>query len=132
MRQKIVVTGMGVVSAIGHDRASNLEALRRGESGIGPVRYLSTAHTEFPVGEVKLSNDEMCHRLGLPATPYESRTDLMGLMALNETLRQAALIGPDHTPTADLRIALISATTVAGMDRTEAFYPDRQIGRAHV
>ena len=116
---------MGVVSAIGHDCASCMESLRHGVSGIGPVRYLHTAHGEFPVGEVKLSNDEMCHRLGLPATPYESRTDLMGLMALNETLRQAALIGPDHTPTADLRIALISATTVAGMDRTEAFYPDR-------
>ncbi len=134
MRQKIVVTGMGVVSAIGHDRASNLEALRRGESGIGPVRYLSTAHTEFPVGEVKLGNDEMCRRLGLSASPYESRTDLMGMLALDEALRQAALIGPDDPTNDHPRAALVSATTVAGMDRTEAFYPDRlnaDVLRAH-
>ena len=47
----------------------------------------------------------------------ESRTDLLGMLAVREALLSAALIDAKH-------LALISGTTVGGMDRTEKFYPD--------
>ena len=117
MNKRILITGMGVVSAIGNDVAENYDSLRKGKSGICRVQYLDTEHTEFPVGEVKLSNEELCQALNIPYTNMESRTDLLGMLAVREALLSAALIDAKH-------LALISGTTVGGMDRTEKFYPD--------
>lgn len=117
MNKRILITGMGVVSAIGNDVAENYDSLRKGKSGICRVQYLDTEHTEFPVGEVKLSNEELCQALNIPYTNTESRTDLLGMIAVREALLSAALIDAKH-------LALISGTTVGGMDRTEKFYPD--------
>ena len=84
------------------------------------MHYLKTDHHEFPVGEVQLSNDEMCALLGIdPATQPTTRTALMGMLALKETLEQAA-ITPDMLP----QIPLISGTTVGGMDKSELYYMD--------
>ncbi len=117
MNKRILITGMGVVSAIGNDVAENYDSLRKGKSGICRVQYLDTEHTEFPVGEVKLSNEELCQALNIPYTNMESRTDLLGMLAVRGALLSAALIDAKH-------LALISGTTVGGMDRTEKFYPD--------
>ena len=117
MNKRILITGMGVVSAIGNDVAENYDSLRKGKSGICRVQYLDTEHTEFPVGEVKLSNEELCQALNIPYTNMESRTDLLGMLAVREALLSATLIDAKH-------LALISGTTVGGMDRTEKFYPD--------
>jgi 3-oxoacyl-[acyl-carrier-protein] synthase II len=72
----VLITGAGIVSAIGNNQSECLEALRKGQSGVGLVRFLPTEHKEFPVGEVKLSNEEMAHRLGIagdkPLSPHGS------------------------------------------------------------
>ena len=111
MNKRILITGMGVVSAIGNDVAGNYDSLRKGKSGICRVQYLDTEHTEFPVGEVKLSNEELCLALNIPYTDMESRTDLLGMLAVREALQSAGLNDTEH-------LALISGTTVGGMDRT--------------
>ena len=54
----IVITGMGVVSAIGIGKEENLESLRSMRGGVAPVHYLATEHRECMVGEVKLTNDD--------------------------------------------------------------------------
>ena len=116
----IVITGAGIVSAIGVGKAETLASLQAERSGIRPLHYLKTDHHEFPVGEVQLSNDEMCALLGIdPATQPTTRTALMGMLALKETLEQAA-ITPDMLP----QIPLISGTTVGGMDKSELYYMD--------
>ena len=119
MSQKIVITGMGVVSALGVGAAANADALVRGISGIGPVRYLPTEHLEFPVGEVKLGNEELGRMAHLPDNQIYSRTMLLGVLAIEEALAQSKLIGCDG-------LALVSGTTVAGMDVTERFFPEPQ------
>lgn len=124
MQKRVLITGAGVVSAIGFGQEQSLEALRQGLSGVERVRFLPTEHTEFPVGEVKLSNEMLCRQLNIPYTKRESRTELMGMLALKEALLQARLIDEAGTPAVQ-GLALLGGTTVAGMDRTEAFYPDR-------
>ena len=59
MMEPIVITGLGVISAIGKDKAETLASLRSGKTGVEPLRYLRTDHKEFPVGEVKMSDEEM-------------------------------------------------------------------------
>ncbi|MBP5396710.1 MAG: beta-ketoacyl-[acyl-carrier-protein] synthase family protein, partial [Bacteroidales bacterium] len=91
MPEPIWITGCGVVSAIGLDKRECLQALLEERSGVGAVRYLQTEHAEFPVGEVKLSNAEMRERLGIPQDALTTRTSLMGMLALQETLADAQM-----------------------------------------
>ncbi len=118
MRPKVVITGMGVVSALGIGTEANLSALLRGESGVCAVRYLPTEHREFPVGEVPMSGEELRQRLSLPPGIY-SRTHLLGVLALREALEQSKLLQQNA-------LALISGTTVGGMDITEHYFPAPQ------
>ena len=118
MRDRVVITGMGVVSALGIGAEANCAALLRGESGVRTVRYLPTEHREFPVGEVPMSGDELRQRLGLPFGVY-SRTHLLGVLALKEALEQSKLLQQSG-------LALISGTTVGGMDVTEHYFPEPQ------
>lgn len=120
VNRDIVITGAGIVSAIGIGKDETLRSLQEQRSGIRPLHYLKTDHHEFPVGEVQLSNDEMCNMLGIdPDTQPTTRTALMGMVALKEALQQARI-------TADMmpQIPLISGTTVGGMDKSELYYLD--------
>ena len=74
MGKNIVITGEGIVSAIGSDKDSVLNSLRRNKTGIGEMKYLKSSHHELPVGEVKLSNEEMKAMLGYGASELISRT----------------------------------------------------------
>ena len=118
MRPKVVITGMGVVSALGIGAEANLSALLRGESGVRAVRYLPTELREFPVGEVPMSGEELRQRLSLSPGIY-SRTHLLGVLALREALEQSKLLQQNA-------LALISGTTVGGMDVTEHYFPAPQ------
>ena len=115
----ILVTGTGVVSAIGLGKAQTLEALLGGRSGVGQLQYLKTGHKEFPVGEVKLTDAEMRARLGIADDAVTTRTALMGMLALEEALQDAGLT-PEMLP----NVGFISGTTVGGMDMSEQFYLD--------
>jgi len=119
MKEPIWITGAGIVSAVGCNKREVLESLVAGRSGIGPMRYLRSVHTEFPVGEVPMSDEELCAALGIDASTPTIRTALLGMLALGEALDEAGLSGGE-LPGA----AFISGTTVGGMDRSECYYPD--------
>jgi len=140
----IAVTGAGVVSAIGLNKAESLDALRSGRSGIGKVRWLRTDHTEFPVGEVPASNDELKRLLGITHEPT-TRSQLLGVMAAREALHQAfppedpnlaqnsqnsqKKLSTLNSQLSTLKeVALISGTTVGGMDAFEEHYPQMLMG----
>lgn len=119
MTNPILITGCGVVSAIGNNKAETLDALLNNRSGVGPLVYLKTEHKEFPVGEVKMSDEEMRKRLNISDNNITTRTALMGMIALDEALKEAK-ITPEMIP----NIGFISGTTVGGMDMSEQFYLD--------
>jgi 3-oxoacyl-(acyl-carrier-protein) synthase len=91
MSKTIVITGEGIVSAIGLDKQQTLQSLREGKSGIGQMRYLASSHHELPVGEVALSDDEMRRQLGLVDAKLINRTTLMGMLAVRQALTDASL-----------------------------------------
>jgi len=109
------ITGAGIISAIGLDKQSTLKSLKEGYSGVEPVKYLHTEHHEFPVGEVNLSNEELSEMCAVnSALP---RTALLGIVAIKEAVSEARLSAEDISSA-----ALISGTTVGGMDLTEDAY----------
>ncbi|MEO3402497.1 beta-ketoacyl-[acyl-carrier-protein] synthase family protein [Mucilaginibacter sp. CAU 1740] len=118
MEQPVFIAGLGVISAIGNTVAQNLLSLESGETGIAPIQYLDTEHRdEFPVGEVKSSNDELAELSGFKTVI--SRTAMLSLIAAKEALRDAGIENY-----ANLRTGFISANTVGGMDKTEDFFRD--------
>lgn len=117
--QSIVITGEGIVSAIGIGKAAVKESLLNLHTGIGDMRYLDSRVHNLPVGEVKMSNKDMKTRLGISAERELSRTTLMGIMAVRQAFVEAK-IPTDRS----FRVVLISGTTVAGMDITERKFKD--------
>ena len=118
---KVWITGAGIISAIGNNKTETLEALQSHRSGIAPVHYLQTEHQELPVGEVRMSDEQMKDLLGIREEPT-TRTALMGIIAMKEALQEAELL--DDGTRSGRKIAMISGTTVGGMDRTEQYYLD--------
>ena len=117
----IVVTGTGIVSAIGTNTPEVARALLADTNGIAPVCFLETQHRQMPVGEVKLSNEDLAQRLGVPCTAQTSRTMLLGTLALREALAMAG-IGSEQLA----NVALVSGTTVADMDCAERCFDAAQ------
>ncbi len=121
---RIVVIGEGIISAIGRNKKEVLASLLEKRSGIGTVRYLPTKHTEFPVGEVKLSNGELKRILNIPPDKEVSRTSLLAIHAILEAKHDAF---EDQYTCPGKRIAFISGTTVGGMDVTERRFLEGQM-----
>ena len=117
---RIVVTGIGVVCAIGINCEETRLALLNEQSGIGPMHYLQSVH-QLPVGEVKYTNEQLRSLAGIGNQPMP-RSSLLGLIAAQEALKQANL-----QPDSDM--AFISGTTVGGMDLTEQYWNEYHEGR---
>lgn len=117
----IAISGQGIICAIGNNAQEVLAALKEGKSGIGEMQYLPSVHHELPVGEVQCSNAEMKQKLNIDVESPVSRTALMGIIAVKQALEQAKV-----TSASGKRILLVSGTTVAGMDMTEAFFAEMQ------
>ena len=127
--RRVVITGEGIVSAIGNNKAEVLRSLREKRSGIGEMRFLNSAHKELPVGEVKMLDEEMKRLLDIPQSKLVSRTALMGMLAVRQALHDAGLADFRKTETASKAI-LVSGTTVGGMDLTEKHYKELKEGTA--
>jgi len=86
------------------------------------MRYLQSSHKELPVGEVKLSNEDMKRMLGQSEDAIISRTVLMGAIAIRQALQHAGISDKEQRARGiGRRIVLINGTTVGGMDITERY-----------
>ncbi len=111
----IVVSGVGVVSALGVGVEAHVASLREGRSGVSLCpTILPTSHC-LPVGELCLTNAQLHQLAGIPVAEHLSRTALLGILAAREALAHAHL-----APTQ--RVGLVSSTSVGGMDLTERFF----------
>lgn len=111
----VVVTGMGIVSAIGSSVTANLHSLQNDVHGLSKPSILKTKH-QFPVGEIKLSNAELLEELKLSANSGITRASLLGIKAITEIFENTDLV-PDPENT-----AFVSGTSVGGIDKTEEYF----------
>ena len=118
MSSSVFVAGVGVISAIGKNKSECLHALEHAEAGMSNMLHLPSVHRgKLPVAEVKLTNADLAMITG--SNPLLSRTALLSMAAVSEALNDAALENKSS-----LRMGLISANTVGGMDKTEDFFAD--------
>jgi len=120
MTNRVFITGIGIISAVGNNVVQVLHSLRNSISGIGDITLLDTVYKNIlPIAEVKLTNDQLIKMSGTPHPLKHSRTSLLALIAAREAIQNAGLNMKDN-----FRTGLISATSVGGMDKSEQFYRD--------
>lgn len=119
--EKLAITGMGIISALGTGTEETCRSLLSGLSPIGKIRHLQTIHADLPCAEVHWNDDEMKAILGIGDRPAFNRTTLMGMIAFREAWQAAAV--PEARQAAQ-RIVFINGTTVGGMEKSERYYED--------
>lgn len=118
---RILVTGLGIISAIGDNVQQNREALIHGICGISTLQYCDTRYSGLrPCGEIKQTTAALKEKLQA-AAPGVTRTSLLALHAFKEACRDAMLSDADI---ASADTAFISGCTVGGMCLTDELYHD--------
>lgn len=119
MSKKVCITGVGVNCAIGNNSSECFSALKNGSHGISKLTALDSIFKDkILVGELKLSNEELNHLTNLKNIKTNSRGVLMAILAVKEALHEAQL-----SPKELVNCALISGTSVGGMELFEKGYP---------
>jgi 3-oxoacyl-(acyl-carrier-protein) synthase len=117
MISPVYIAGAGVISAIGNSWSENFFALQHGISGIAEMMVLESVHgATLPVGEVKLTNEELAYRTG--SSRGLTRTALLGIHAAKEAYLDSGIKNMKFW-----RVGVVSGTTVGGMDKTEKLFP---------
>jgi 3-oxoacyl-[acyl-carrier-protein] synthase II len=89
---RVVITGLGVIAAIGNDLSTFRESLFRGRRGIGPVSLFDVS--DFPctlAGQVHSPDLKAGFDAG--TLKRASRCDLLGMVAAREAVADAGLTG---------------------------------------
>ena len=127
MSPRVVITGAGVISAVGAGVGRTKDSLLRGYSNMQPLKYLDTIHTDIPCAEVPYSNDDLKGILGLSGDVLITRSALLGICAAREALEMAGLSNSAIAasfPDRNIKVAFLNGTTVGGMDVSELYYRD--------
>lgn len=118
MSERVFITGFGIITSIGNNSEENLQSLKKGKFGFGSLEILETVHKHsLPACEIKLNEKELCALAGVNIEEGFTRTSLLGLIALNEAIRQAQLSEEEVVSS-----GLISATTTGGIREFEQFF----------
>lgn len=114
----VYITGIGSITAIGNNVDQILNSLINSRHGVGTIRkVVTTLNKIFPVAEIDLSNDELCELLNLKKN-NNTRTTLLGMLAAREAVANSGI------DVKSMKTAVISATSVGGMDKSEKFYDE--------
>lgn len=125
MSQRIVVSGMGIISAIGNDVSENWHSLRQQQSGIRFTTHFDSAYAKtLPFGEIDASNSTLRNWVDWETNKPVSRTTLIALKAFQEAIHAAQL---SEEQIKSKRTAFISASTVGGMCETDSLYKDANL-----
>ena len=95
--QRVVVTGIGALTAIGNSVPEYLEGLRQGRSGAGPI-------TQFDAGKFKtqfaceVTDWDPTARLDKREVRRQDRYTQMALYVADEALEMAGLLDGEHNP----------------------------------
>ena len=120
---RIVVTGIGAISAIGNTVAENRASLVKGICGIGKLENFPSKFSGLiPVGEIRISTEAL-KEITDAFEPGITRTTLLALHAFKEAIADSGLT---NSLISSFDTALISANTVGGMCLTDEMFSDSQ------
>jgi nodulation protein E len=119
-KRRVVITGMGVISALGQDCGQFRQSLQDGRSGIGPMELVD--RTQF-----RFQNSAEVSRYSAGDHFENRRADLMdrfaqfAVIAAREAVRSA---GVEWTPETSARTAIVTGTAYGGQESSDAAHCD--------
>src|SRR5581483_7095974 len=111
---RVVITGLGMISALGRNVQENWDALVAGRSAIRPIQRVDTANLKFKNGAEVQGFDPEQHQL---KADYLDRFAQFAAVAAREAGQQAGL---QITPELRARSAVITGSCVGGQDTQDA------------
>ncbi len=111
---RVVITGLGMISALGRNVQENWDALVAGRSAIRPIQRVDTANLKFKNGAEVQGFDPEQHQL---KAHYLDRFAQFAAVAAREAGQQAGL---QITPELRARSAVITGSCVGGQDTQDA------------
>ena len=118
MTRRVVVTGMGVVSALGLGRVKTFEALREGHCGIAPLTRIDASRLSFQIGAEAVSFEAEDH-FSRQELSLLDRAAQMALVAGREAM---AASGYEPDEAAQLRTAVVIGSAMGGMNTLDDGY----------
>ena len=88
--RRVVITGMGAISALGHDAGSTWAAMREGRSGIGPFTNIPTDLLVIKIGAEVRGYDPAAH-FDSKRLVFLDRVTQFALVAAREAVAQSGL-----------------------------------------
>ena len=118
MTHRVVVTGMGTISALGHNTGQFWQSLIAGTAAIGPITQVDAAQLRFPnAAEVTGYNPEAV--FPVKELALLDRFAQFALLAADEALTQANI---PWTPALKQRTAIVTGSCLGGRAAEEAGY----------
>lgn len=125
-KRRVVVTGMGVVSAVGNDVSTFWQALLAGRCGIKPITLFDTSgYRSDNGGEVRFDPEAHFSKKELRRL---SRCDQFGIIAAREAIVSAGL---DRTSFVRERAGVILGADSGGIYSVEQYFRALYTGAAH-
>ena len=120
MSNRVVVTGLGVVSALGLNRASFWERLQNGQHGFAPIRAIEAGSLRYPiVAEARDYRPE--DSFSYKEIESMDRFSQFAVVAAREAVRDAQMTVPAERKN---RLAVILGTSMGGQTTEDAGFRD--------
>ena len=116
--RRVVVTGLGVVSALGLNRAAHFEALREGRAAIGPLDIRDIERLSIGIGASATGFRGEDHFTKSELALFD-RTTQLALIAAREAFGDAGLEVDDAL---SLRSGVVLGTALNGMETIDSNY----------
>ncbi len=111
-RRRVVITGMGAISALGIGADALWQGLREGRSGIGPLRHANADRLKLKIAAQVPASFDPASNIDARTLPLLDRTSEFALHAAREAITQS---GIDFSqPELGLRTAVVVGTGVGG------------------
>ena len=88
--RRVVITGMGAISALGHDARSTWNGMREGRSGIGPIVNIATELTNVKIA-AEVRGYEADKHFDSKRLQFLDRVAQFALIAAREAIAQSGL-----------------------------------------
>ena len=118
MTQRVVISGVGVISALGADRKQFWDALVQGRSGIGPLTSVDPEQLRFGVAAEVQNYDPEAH-FSSKELAFLDRFAQFALLPAEEALQQS---GVEWNDALRERTAIVTGSCLGGRGAEEAGY----------
>jgi len=114
-KKRVVVTGMGAITSLGHSVAENWENLKKGNSGVDKIDSFDTENLRVQIGS-EVKNFDPKEELGRKAPRRMDRVCQLGIVAAREAVNDSSIT--DDSINLD-RVGVVTGSGIGGISTLE-------------